>query len=211
MLAFGDRLHMAIRWLVCPMQAIAAHVPREGAIIDLGCGHGLFTQLLARQSPTRTVIGVDLDRHKIALASSLHGKLPNLRFEAGDIIDLAGSLPSAQCVTILDVFYLVPHAAQEVILRVCAEKLAAGGVLVLKDMAETPRWKAWLNHAEETLVVRWLKITATSDSEAAFYFRRRAEWVALLERFGLTVVTVPLDRGYYHPHVLFVASKAASS
>lgn len=198
-LSWRDRLHMAIRWRVCPLPKIAAYVPDQGVIVDLGCGHGLFTQLLACEEPRRDVIGIDLDAHKVALAQQL--ALPNLRFIVGDVAQT--DVPPAQAVTILDVFYLVPYAVQEHLLAVCAEKLAPGGVIVLKEMAEKPRWKVILNWLEETLAVRVLRITLGDK----FYFRPRSDWQALLQRLSFTVETIPLDRGYYHPHVLFIARK----
>ncbi len=197
-----DRLHMLVRWRVCPLPAIAGMVPDQGVIVDLGCGHGLFSQLLARESSLRTVIGIDLDAHKVALAQCV--SLPNLRFIVGDVA--VTDVPPAQAVTILDLFYLVPYAVQERLLQICADKLAPGGVIVLKDMAERPRWKVWLNWLEETLAVRVLRITE-SDSGGRFYFRSCAEWQALFDRLGFGVETIALDRGYYHPHVVFVARK----
>lgn len=170
-------------------------------IVDLGCGHGLFSSLLAQQSLQRRVIGIDLDAHKIEVAQTV--KLPNLTYQVGDIA--AANVPPAQAVTILDVFYLLPYDAQEKLLQVCAEKLAPGGVILLKDMAEKPRWKVWMNWLEEFMAVRVLRITLGSE----FYFRPRVEWQALFQELGFTVETIPLDRGYYHPHVLFVARKSA--
>ncbi|MEP7286493.1 MAG: class I SAM-dependent methyltransferase [Chloroflexota bacterium] len=203
-LTWRDRLHMIIRWRVCPLVAIAKLVPTQGEIIDLGCGHGLFAQLLACTDPQRSVIGVDLDAHKIALAQQL--ALPNLHFIAGDIATT--HIDPAQAVTILDVFYLIPYAIQEQLLAICAGKLAPGGVIVLKEMAERPRWKVWLNWLEETLAVRVLRITASTDS-GSFYFRPRGEWQAIFDKLGFSVETIPLDRGYYHPHIVFIARKAA--
>lgn len=193
---------MIIRWRVCPLRRIAGYVPSAGVVIDLGCGHGLFTQLLARESAERQVIGVDLDEHKIAVAAQL--KFENLQFIAQDIA--SAELPAAQAVTILDVFYLVPYPVQERLLEVCATKLAASGVIVLKETAEVPRWKMGLTWLEEVLAVRVLKITDHSGDQR-FYFRPRAEWQALFTRLGFTVQTIPLDSGYYHPHVLFIARK----
>ena len=200
-LTLRDRLHMRIRWRVCPLPAIAAHVPDHGTIIDLGCGHGLFTQMLAREAPRRGVIGIDLDARKIALAQQLTNTLPNLRFRVGDVAAI-DTLP-AQAVTILDVLYLVPYEAQEHLLAVCAQKLAPMGVIVLKEMAERPRWKVWCNLLEETLAVRVLRLTLGDK----FYFRSCADWQALFRKLGFAVETVPLDHGYYHPHVLFIAKK----
>ncbi|HVO43977.1 MAG TPA: class I SAM-dependent methyltransferase [Aggregatilineales bacterium] len=199
-LSTRDRLHMTIRWRVCPMRRIASYVPERGVIVDLGCGHGLFTQLMAREAQDRTVIGVDLDEHKVALAKTLC--VPNLRFEVGDLA--AVELPPVDALIILDVFYLVPYAVQEALLRACARRLGHGGVILLKDMAEVPRWKVALNWLEETLAVRVLRITLGGE----FYFRSRAGWTRLFESLGFSVEVIPLDRGYYHPHVLLVARKA---
>jgi len=50
------------------MPAIEAEVPRRGRVLDLGCGHGLFSLLLAATSPERQVTGVDVDGDKLGLA-----------------------------------------------------------------------------------------------------------------------------------------------
>src|SRR5690242_3603491 len=110
-LNWRDRLHMLIRWRICPLQAIAAYVPEQGVIVDLGCGQGLFAQLLTREASHRTVIGIDLDAHKVAVAQQLVAALPNLQFLVGDVTVV--DLPPVQAITILDVFYLIPYAAQE--------------------------------------------------------------------------------------------------
>ncbi|MDX2161895.1 MAG: class I SAM-dependent methyltransferase [bacterium] len=199
-LHFRERAHLIVRWRLAPLRQIAALVPHSGLILDLGCGHGLFALLLARQSAARSVIGIDLDAEKIRLAETL--KVEQLRFVCGDIAAQT-DLPPAQAVTILDVFYLIPFAAQEALLRGAAARLAPGGMIILKEMAEAPRWKVWLNWLEETLAVKVLRITLGGD----FYFRPRAEWVRLLESYGLTVRVQPMDRGYYHPHVVFIAHK----
>jgi 2-polyprenyl-3-methyl-5-hydroxy-6-metoxy-1,4-benzoquinol methylase len=197
---------MAIRWAVCPMRKIAGYAaadkPSSAApIIDLGCGHGLFTQLMARMHPTQPIIGIDLDAEKIKVAQQL--TIPNLQFLCSDVMN--ADVPPAQSITILDVFYLLPYPLQEQLLQTCSDKLLPGGSLLLKDMAEKPRWKVMLNWLEEFLAVRVLKITDSIDGQ--FYFRPSSEWVALLTKLGFTVQTIPLDRGYYHPHILFVARK----
>lgn len=208
-LTLRDRLHLSVRYLVCPLHKIAAHVPSEGVIVDVGCGHGLFAQLLGRLSPKRRVIGFDLDAHKIGLAAQLGAAgrgFPNLEFRVEDAAQ--AQVPPAQAVTILDVLYLVPYAAQEKLLADCAAKLAPGGVLLLKEIAERPRWKFWANWLEESLMVRVLRLTA---GRGGFYFRTRAGWQELLTRLGLQVSTIELDRGYYHAHVLFVGRKPGAA
>lgn len=201
-LPLGDRLHLLGRWLLCPMPVIARHVPLEGTVVDLGCGHGLFAQLLARQAPARRVIGLELDARKLEIAR--RAALPNLTHCLGDITQ--AEVGRADAVTILDVLYLISYGEQEKLIRLCADALAPGGRLILKDMAERPWWKARLNWLEEFLAVRLLNITLGGR----FYFRPRADWIRLLASCGLDVETTMLDGGYYHPHVLFVGTKPAA-
>ena len=57
------------------------------------------------------------------------------------------------------------------------------------------------------LTVRILKVTQGER----FHFRPQAEWEELLTSLGLRVRALRLDRGYLHPHVLFIAEKPATA
>src|SRR5438552_18552520 len=65
---------------------IDRYVPRHGFIVDLGCGHGLFANLLVESSPGRRVLGIDFDERKIAVARSTVDERESLRFDVGDIV-----------------------------------------------------------------------------------------------------------------------------
>jgi trans-aconitate methyltransferase len=56
-------------------------------VIDLGCGDGVLTKLIAERVPEGMVLGVDSSPSMIATAKKLEGG--NLRFEILDINDLA--------------------------------------------------------------------------------------------------------------------------
>ncbi|MCU0564820.1 MAG: class I SAM-dependent methyltransferase, partial [Desulfobacterales bacterium] len=42
------RLHVAVRALTCPFGQVIDRFPTSGAVLDVGCGHGLLIHLLAR-------------------------------------------------------------------------------------------------------------------------------------------------------------------
>jgi trans-aconitate methyltransferase len=196
------RAHLALRWAMAPLPRIAALVPTEGVVLDLGCGHGLVSLLLARSRPARQVIGLEWDARRLAMARTLAE--PNLRFE---FCDLAGDtpLPAARGILLADVAYLLSPPDQERLLARCVAALEPGGVLVLKETVDAPRWKAAISRLQEKLAVRALGITRGR----ALHFRGRAAWVRLLASLGLEVCVVPLDRFRYHPHAAFVARRAA--
>lgn len=66
----------------------------DGArVADIGCGTGHTTNLLARAFSTSTFVGIDIAEDAIALAraEAEHWDLQNVRFEVGDVAELAGS------------------------------------------------------------------------------------------------------------------------
>jgi 1-acyl-sn-glycerol-3-phosphate acyltransferase len=114
--------------------AIAQHVPKEGKVYDLGCGYGYLTHLLAMQSYKRHVIGLDYDAEKIQVAANTHYNMGNIAFAQADLTQFTPE--SADCFIIKDVLHYMPVEAQERLLDACAEKLNAGGVIIVRDGME---------------------------------------------------------------------------
>ena len=203
----GMRLHVHARWRTCPLAAVAAHVPSRGAVLDIGCGHGLFASYLALDAVGRRVVGVDLDERKLAGAASI---VERVRARGGSLaLELApgGAVPDGpwDAITVVDVLYLLPGDAQRDLLERAAARLAPGGRLLVKEMAPSPRWKARWNTTQETLAVKVVGFTASEST--GFTFVAPAEMQSWLAACGLEVTAVPLDRGYPHPHHLLVATR----
>lgn len=66
-------------------QAVGLEVRR---IVEIGCGQGAFTNVLALRFPRAEIVGIDPDPLKIALAQKLVGHCPNVRFIQGDALTL---------------------------------------------------------------------------------------------------------------------------
>ena len=201
----GTRLHTRVRWRSCPFEAVAEAVPTAGRVLELGCGHGLFSTYLALGSPDRTVLGTDVDGDKIHAARRAADGIANLTFEP----DEPGAFPAGpwDAVCIVDVLYLIDRHGEHQLLTTAAEHLAPGGVLVVKEMATTPRWKFRWMALQERLSVQVLQITAGHD----LTFVPPDELAAWMRQAGLTdVAHRPLHRGYLHPHHLVTARKPAA-
>ncbi len=199
------RLHVRVRWWSAPFAAVEAELPVDGRILEIGCGHGLFVLYAGSEDGSgRSLLGVDIDAEKIAVARSAAAEVPDLsvRFRLGE----SGTVPSGpwDAVVILDVLYLLEEEQQRALLLAAAAELAADGVLLIKEMGTRPRWKAAWNSLQETLSVKVLRITAGEGRLVFVPPATIAEW---LRAAGPRVEIRRLDRHRLHPHTLVVARR----
>jgi 2-polyprenyl-3-methyl-5-hydroxy-6-metoxy-1,4-benzoquinol methylase len=198
----GARLFVRGRAFLSDLAVVERYVPKQGFVVDLGCGHGLFACVMRESSPTRRVLGIDLDPRKIDVARGAIQDTQWLRFEVGDIV--ADVPPKCDGVTIVDVLYLLPFEQQERVLRNAGTALGEGGSLVVKaqERRRDPRYA--LTYAQEMVTV---SLGFTRGGHERFYFPSREEAVAMFERAGFLVDVVEMP---YRPYtdVLYLARKA---
>jgi 2-polyprenyl-3-methyl-5-hydroxy-6-metoxy-1,4-benzoquinol methylase len=203
-LGASTRLHVLVRWASCPFPRIAEEIPAAGRVLEVGCGHGLFSTFLALQSHRRQVHGVDLDADKIDKARVAADRAGRQGADVSFDLAPSGEVPPGPwaAITIVDVLYLLEPAEQRRLIADCARQLAPGGVLVVKEMSSSPRWKFRWNTVQELISVRVLRIT--EGAEMAFL--GTDELVAAMSSSGLEVTASRrIDRGRPHPHHLVVA------
>ena len=209
------RAHVHVRWWSAPFEPVAAVLPTTGRILEIGCGHGLFSAYAALSEPGRSVVGVDIDPAKIAPARVAAARLavrpdhggpdasgaPRLSFAVAE----SGAVPSGpwDAAVVVDMLYLLPAREQRRLLTEAVAELAPGGTLVVKEMAAVPRWKARWNTLQETVSVKLLRITAGSS----FDFVTPAEMAGWLHELGLATTTHRLDRRRLHPHHLLIGRR----
>ena len=121
-----DRVHVATRWRSCPFDAVAEAVPSTGRVLDLGTGHGVFALHLHQQDARRTLVGVDIDPHKIQVAARA---ATACGAPVSFVLGSAEAVPAGpwDAITILDVLYLLPEEAQRKLVTAAAGELAPGG------------------------------------------------------------------------------------
>ena len=103
--------------------------PRVGAALDLGCGAGDFTRLLAARADS--VLGVDLSPEMLRAARERSRGFANLRFEERDV--LRSDLPRAHFDAIASIATL-HHLPMAETLERLRDALRPGGVFVALDV-----------------------------------------------------------------------------
>jgi len=206
----ASRLHTTIRWWSAPFTELELEVPLAGDILEVGCGHGIFTVFLGISSRARRVVGIDIDADKIALAKSA---ISNLRPGEAEVdFDLmpAGSIPALEggwrAIVFADVLYLMHPDDRAAILAECVEALAPGGLLIVKEVDTRPRVKALLAQFQELLSTRVFRITSGNYLD----FPSLTELDSLMSKLGMSTIAKHIDHGYLHPHCVVIGTKPAS-
>jgi ubiquinone/menaquinone biosynthesis C-methylase UbiE len=114
-------------------------------VLDLGCGAGWATRLLARQVAPSLVVGVDVSDQMIARATAASKGIENLRFSTGSAEELPLDDGSIAKVLSIESFYY--YADQEKALRELYRVMAPEGqIFILINLyRENPYSLRWVD------------------------------------------------------------------
>ena len=109
---------------------LQSHVPAECAhALEIGCGTGSFTRLLAKQAGN--VAAIDLSDEMIRVARQRSSGFPNIDYSVADLLRI--ELPSSRfdCIVMVATLH---HLPAEQVLEKLKKALKRGGVLILHDL-----------------------------------------------------------------------------
>lgn len=198
-----ERIFVQIRAALSDLPFVERHAPRSGTMLDIGCGHGLLTNMLALGSPDRDVLGIDIDPAKVAAAQRTVQGRANIHFEVTDgNIDSIGPF---RAITVADVFYLLPEDAQRRLIGDCYQLLEPGGLFLWKSQVRSPRWKYAITYGQEWLMTR---LGPTAGQVLCFLDSETSR--SALREAGFVASELPMRSWRPYTDVLFIGVKPES-
>ena len=143
-------------------------VPRNGDILDLGCGYGFLSYMLSFTSPRRKITGVDFDEEKIRVAANAIFRNEDLEFICEDITRYEFGKKDAIIMT--DVLHYLPLPLQEELLDRCIGKLNPGGKILIRDADAESENRHQKTKITEFLSTRFAGFNKTADDTKKLYF-----------------------------------------
>lgn len=198
---------IVLRYLSCPFKKLIRFIPQKGSLLDVGCGFGLLSLLLAKQNPDRRILGIDLDSDRIQAAKQLSISFPNLQFQT-ETLDQLSSRRRFDVITIVDIIYLLPAKAKIILLQNAYRVLRKGGYLFIKINDRSWTFRFFLTWLQELITVKLLRKTASKYS--SLYFEQPNEVEMWLIEIGFQIekkVKLPTPSPFFHPHNLIIAVK----
>lgn len=165
-------------------------------LLDLGCGTGLLGQYLAGCGLLHGYLGIDLDARRIALGSHAGAALP-APFTL-QCADASRPPPFRGHVAMLDVLHYLPAPTQAALLRAATDRLAPGGLLLIRNALRTRHWRYTATRLEEVLL-HGMRLIRTR----VHHYPRAEEIIAPLRAGGLEVEVMPLfGRTPFNSHLV---------
>jgi 2-polyprenyl-3-methyl-5-hydroxy-6-metoxy-1,4-benzoquinol methylase len=144
---------------ICPFDVILDRIPEGASHLDIGCGSGFLLFASSRLRNSGRLAGVEADAALVEAArKALLSLVPSAHPELVATVD-SSHWPSGQfdVVTLIDVLHHVPPQSQLEFLTDVASRVAPGGILIYKDIADTPSHYALANRMHDLVVAReWI-------------------------------------------------------
>lgn len=128
-------------------------------ILDVGCGIGLLPMFLRGRGYQGVLVGIDTDVEKINLARAVAaGNSASTTFEVKDARQGCGGFTGS--VALLDVLHYLPSEDQRSLLRNCANAVAPGGMVIIRDCPRDGSWRYRATYLEEWFAktIGWLRV-----------------------------------------------------
>ncbi|HEX4640069.1 MAG TPA: class I SAM-dependent methyltransferase [Chthoniobacterales bacterium] len=174
-------------------------------ILDVGCGVGLLGFYLRERACRQPILGLDLDARKIGYGSTIAARgYPGieLRFQnvEAPLPDFCGN------VALFDVLHYLRPRAQTALLTRVAERIAPGGLLVIREALRERRVRYWLTCLAEKFAqaISW-------NIDGALHFPSRAGINAAFEMADFDRESRPLWGASPFNNYLFIFRRNASA
>jgi 2-polyprenyl-3-methyl-5-hydroxy-6-metoxy-1,4-benzoquinol methylase len=152
-----SKLKRAYRPYICPFDDLLMSIPENNRVLDIGCGTGIFLQVLAEYRKPKSLAGIEINQSLLQIASSSLKRSSNgipIRLETYNGTDLPKWVSQYQYVLLIDVLHHVPQARQEDFLVRLFDLLRPGSTLIIKDIDADDQFLAMCNQLHDLVFAR---------------------------------------------------------
>lgn len=176
-------------------------LPKQGRILDIGCGYGFMDYMLAWTAPGREIKAVDYDEEKIATANWCYNKPAQLQFEVMDANNPEEKIYDSYILS--DVLHYLSPDAQENLLKHCINHLSPDGIIIIRDGDADRKERHEGTKMTEFWSTRIIKFNKTQAHGLSFLSATRLK--EMVNRYG--AVAEEIDNTRFTSNVIFVIKK----
>jgi len=178
------------------------NLPLNGLITDIGCGYGFMDYMLHFLEPERSILGIDYDEEKIAVANHCISKNDNLEFKQNDVTSV--TLQNSDAFILADVLHYLNEEDQKKLIRQCVDKLNPDGTIIIRDADRNMKHKHLGTRISEIFSTQ-LGFNKTSTTRKELFFTSNENILSILEPYNLQVEII--DQTRYTSNLIYIVRK----
>ncbi len=168
-------------------RVIDSLMPRKGDILDIGCGYGYISYILAFTSKDRMITAIDYDPEKIAVANNCYAKNDRITFISCDITKYP--VISQDAFLMSDILHYLPEPEQEKLLRSCMTNLKKNGVIIIRDADQSKKERHAGTRLTEFFSTR-SGFNKTIEDSGSLYFTSQEMIRRVVDEFNLNIEVI---------------------
>ncbi|MEP7107252.1 MAG: 1-acyl-sn-glycerol-3-phosphate acyltransferase [Ferruginibacter sp.] len=106
-------------------------LPKEGKILDIGCGYGFMSYMLSFAAPQRDITGIDYDEEKIKTANHCFDKSVNINFQFTNVLEYL--FEKYEGIILCDILHYLHPPEQILLLEKCIRHLGPRGTIIIRE------------------------------------------------------------------------------
>ncbi len=175
-------------------------LPKQGKIVDVGCGYGFLSNMLSYTGEQREIIGWDYDSEKIAVAKEVASYSNRVSFAEKDIVK--EEFEAADVFVFNDVLHYFSEERQLTVLKKAYENLNNGGSIVIRDADTELKERTKFTALTEFFSIKLLGFNKM-EYELAFFSSKNIEQFARDHNMNFEKV----DNAKYTSNLTYILKK----
>ena len=112
--SFVDKLKIKYRPIICPFNTLLDYAKENTSAFDIGCGSGQFCALVAKFTPVKKIMGIEIFQRLIDNAKIVNKQFDTkeLTFEVFDGKNIPDKINEYDIVYMIDVYHHIPKDYQ---------------------------------------------------------------------------------------------------
>lgn len=106
-------------------------LPKQGKMLDIGCGYGFMSYLLHFAAPGRNITGIDYDKEKVNTAQHCFSRNESINFYYADVTSF--SFEKYDAIVLADMLHYLEPEQQKRVIEKCIKNLDPGGLIIIRD------------------------------------------------------------------------------